>query len=474
MLKSTSASVSKVRFFIVTSSILLLALMSVVVVFAAISLSTSTAYTQSFDGMGVPATTTTPSALPVDFRADALTMVRTVGPFSAAGTTTARAGSADLAINAANGIYNFGSGTTTLGGSDRAVGFLASGTATTSGNVYAQLVNNTGGDLSGLQISYNVEKYRNGTNAAGFRIQMFYSTDGTIWTSAGNDFLTSFAADANNNGFATAPGPVVNVNNKTLSAAIPNGANFYLAWNYSVSSGSTVTNAQALAIDDIGILGTPGSPTPTNPMGAGVAKPTVLLPGDQTVMTVTVTPGSNPTSTGLGVSGNLSAIGGSATQQFFDDGTNGDVIAGDNVFSYSATVTVATTAGSKTIPFSIIDAQSRSGAGNISLTVTSSEHMLMGNPSKAVIDASMKTNYLMLKPNTHCHTTTVAAPRIGPAGIWIVHGKAALQDRMLISKSTRTCRLIFIKSAIQITPIQALIAGICVHQRIALRQKKTT
>src|SRR6185295_7757824 len=142
-------------------------------------------------------------------------------------TITARAGGADLATNASNGIYNFGSGTATLGGSDRAVGFLASGTATTSGNLYAQLVNSTGGDFSGLQISYNVEKYRNGTNAAGFRIQMFYSMDGNIWTSAGNDFLTSFPADANNNGFATAPGPVFNVNNKTLSAAIPNGSNFY-------------------------------------------------------------------------------------------------------------------------------------------------------------------------------------------------------------------------------------------------------
>lgn len=397
MLKSISAPVSKSRLFIVITSILVLGWISAAVVFAAISLSTSTAYTQSFDGLGVPATTTTPSTLPTDFRADALTTVGTVGTFSAAGTTTARAGGANLATNAANGIYNFGSGTATLGGSDRAVGFLASGTATSSGNLYAQLVNSSGGDLSGLQISYNVEKYRNGMNAAGFRIQMFYSTDGTTWTDAGHDFRTSFPADANNNGFPTVPGQVVNVT-KTLSAAIPNGSNYYLAWNYSAASGSTTTNAQALAIDDIAILGIHGSPAATSPTGVGVAKPTVLLPGDQTVITVTVNPGSNPTSTGLSVSGDLSAIGASATQQFFNDGANGDVIAGDNVFSYRATVSVTAATGAKTIPFSITDAQSRSGAGNISLTVTSSEHMLMGNPSKAVTDAAMKTNYLMLKP----------------------------------------------------------------------------
>src|SRR3989442_11936778 len=90
-------------------------------------------YTQSFDGMGIPASTTTASNLPADFRVDATTTVRTLGTFAAAGTTTARAGGASLSTTATNGIYNFGSGTATLGGSDRAVGFLASGGGTASG-----------------------------------------------------------------------------------------------------------------------------------------------------------------------------------------------------------------------------------------------------------------------------------------------------------------------------------------------------
>jgi endonuclease G, mitochondrial len=142
---------------------------------------------------------------------------------------------------------------------------------------------------------------------------------------------------------------------------------------------------------------TNGLPTPTNPTGVGTANPSVLLAGNQTLLTVTLAPGSNPASTGLSVSGNLSSIGGSATQQFFDDGTNGDVVVGNNVFSYSATVSAATTTAEKTIPFSITDAQSRSGSGNISLTVASPEHLLMGNPSNAIADANMKTNYLILK-----------------------------------------------------------------------------
>ncbi len=191
MSKSTRQSQVRFRLAGVLVITLVVASMCVYVSLAAISLSTSTPYTQNFDGMGIPATATTASNLPTDFRADALSAVRTVGTFSAAGTTTARAGGANLSTTAANGIYNFGAGTAALGNSDRAVGFLASGSATTSGNLYAQLTNNTGGSLSALQISYNVEKYRNGTNAAGFRIQMYYSTDGSVWTSAGNNFLSS-------------------------------------------------------------------------------------------------------------------------------------------------------------------------------------------------------------------------------------------------------------------------------------------
>ena len=343
---------------------------SLFVVFAAISLSTSTAYTQNFDGMGIPATNATASSLPVDFRLDTPNTARTVGTFAAAGTTTARAGGANLSTSASNGSYNFGSGTTTLGGSDRAVGFVSSGTGTASGNLYAELNNNTGSTLSGLQISYDVEKYRNGSNANGFRIQLFYSSNGSSWTDAGSNFLTSFGADANNNGFATAPGVTSSVSNKTLSVSIPNGSNFYLAWNYSVTTGTTVTNAQALAVDNISILGIAA----TNPTGIGLATPSSVPVNGSTRLTVTVTPGSNPASTAHTVTADLSAIGGSPTQQFFDDGTNGDQTPNDSVFTFDTTVAGGTTGGSKNLPFTITETAplNRTGSGSISLNVQAS------------------------------------------------------------------------------------------------------
>ncbi|MEO6237368.1 MAG: DNA/RNA non-specific endonuclease, partial [Vicinamibacterales bacterium] len=231
--------------------------------FAAIPLTATTASSQLFDAMGVPASATTASALPADFRVDNPSVVRTVGSFAAAAATVSRAGGGNLSSSAANGTYNFGAGTTAIGNADRAVGFLSSGTATASGNLYAQLANSTAAAFTGLEISYNVEKYRNGLNAAGFRIQMFSSTDGSNWTSAGTDFLTAFSADANNSGFTTAPGQVVNVS-KPLSVAVPPGGTLYLAWNYSVQTGATTSNAQALAIDDIAVLGIAGETPPAD------------------------------------------------------------------------------------------------------------------------------------------------------------------------------------------------------------------
>lgn len=360
------ASIRTWRVVVITAVV---TLVSVYVAFAAISLSTSVAYTQNFDSLNIPLSSPTPSNLPADFRVLTLSVPRNVGSFSSGSAQTLRAGGANLSTTAANGSYNFGAGTASLGNADRAPGFLASGTATASGNLYAQLVNNTGGALSGLQISYDVEKYRNGSNPAGFRYQLFYSSDGNSWTDAGPDFLTSFAPDADNSGFANAPGATVSVANKTLNVSVANGANIFLAWNYSVNTGSTTTNAPALAIDNVSIQGL-GTVATTNPSGTGNANPNSVLPGETSTLTVAVTPGTNPESTGLTITADLSTIGGSASQQFFDDGlSGGDMIAGDKVFTYTAVVASLTSPGAKSLPFSISDAQSRSASGSISLTV---------------------------------------------------------------------------------------------------------
>ncbi len=203
---------------------------------------------QNFDGLGTSAT----ASMPTDWKVDKNKTVRSVGSYSAAATATEQRAGNNMATNAPNGIYNFGAGEA-ASATDRAVGGISSKDASKSVNIYVKLTNNGSSAISDFTISYNVEKYRNGSNPAGFSIQMYYSNNGTNWTSAGDNFKTSFTADANYNGYTSAPGVTVQVSNKTLSQSLAAGSSLYLAWNYSVTSGSTTSNAQALGIDDVSI-----------------------------------------------------------------------------------------------------------------------------------------------------------------------------------------------------------------------------
>ncbi len=141
---------------------------------------------------------------------------------------------------------------------------------------------------------------------------------------------------------------------------------------YNAASDGTLTTVATAGTNTAfrGVAFAPSASGPTNPSGVGAANPGSVLAGAPTLLTLNVTPGANPASTGLAVTADLSAIGGSATQPFFDDGTNGDAVAGDNVFSFQATVSGATSTGAKSIATTITDAQSRTGSASISLTVT--------------------------------------------------------------------------------------------------------
>ena len=132
------------------------------------------------------------------------------------------------------------------------------------------------------------------------------------------------------------------------------------------------------------------------------ASPSTVAPGATTLLTVTVSPATNPPSSGITVAGNLTNIGGAANQPFFDDGTNGDVTAGDNIFSCRATIPTAQGGGTFNVTVNASDAQSRSVNGTIIVTVNApaagEEPLLLGNPSNATADVASENNYLMVKP----------------------------------------------------------------------------
>jgi len=134
---------------------------------------------------------------------------------------------------------------------------------------------------------------------------------------------------------------------------------------------------------------------------SGTANPGTIAPGGNTLFTITVLPATTPPSTGISVVGNLTSIGGAVTQQFFDDGTNGDVTAGDNIFSYRATVATTVSDGLRVIPVQAADAQGRTASTSVNLTIftpaAGDDHLLLGNPSNATTDVANENNYLLVK-----------------------------------------------------------------------------
>ena len=132
------------------------------------------------------------------------------------------------------------------------------------------------------------------------------------------------------------------------------------------------------------------------------ANPTTVAPGGSTLLKVTVIPATTPPSTSITVVGNLSAIGGASNQIFFDDGTNGDETAGDNIFSYMAAIPADTPGGAKLIVAVAADAQARTVVMQQNITVNApmpnEDPLIFGNPSNATPDVANENNYLMPKP----------------------------------------------------------------------------
>jgi beta-lactamase superfamily II metal-dependent hydrolase len=162
----------------------------------------------------------------------------------------------------------------------------------------------------------------------------------------------------------------------------------------------------------------------TNPTGVGGANPPSVAPGGTTLLTVNVTLGQNPPSTGVTVVVNLSSIGLSASQTFFDNGTNGDVSPGDNVFSYSAVVDNATPLGPKSLPVQISDAQARGSSTSISLNIQSASAPntptnLIATPGNQQISLNWdavagSTGYNVKRSLVNGGPYTTIAPNIAP------------------------------------------------------------
>lgn len=245
---------------------------------------------------------------------------------------------------------------------------------------------NTSGTTA-LNIAYNLRDLDGAGEVAVQPFALQYRVGNTgVYT----NIPAGFVADASGDG-DTLVTPV--------SAALPAEAENKPLVQVRIITTNAVGNDAMVGIDDINVTGTGGGPI--NLSGIGASNPSSVIPGGNSLLTVTVTPANTPPSTGITVTGDLSTIGGSASQAFLDNGTNGDVTAGDNIFSYTATVAIGQSGGLRQFPVVIADAQARTANASISLTVVAAPnagvHLTMGNPSNAVADVNSPLNYLMAK-----------------------------------------------------------------------------
>jgi hypothetical protein len=215
---------------------------------AQVSIQAGETYSENFDSLK----SQSQAPLPLGWRASKLTSVRTPGSWQDAGTSTERIGGNNMSTLATNGIYNFGAGEAS-DAIDRSLGGISSGSASKSVNFYLALENTGEIAISSFIVSFDVKKFRQGTNPEGYRFGLYHSQDGNDWVQADDGFLAVFGPDAVNEGYASAPGEIKQLDSLVLNARIEPGDTLYLVWNYSVSKGSTTTNAQALAIDNVEI-----------------------------------------------------------------------------------------------------------------------------------------------------------------------------------------------------------------------------
>ena len=211
----------------------------------------SSQVTQDFDGMWNSDAQEATIDMPQGWRVERqMSAPRTVGSYAGASTAVMYTGGTSLASNAKNGTWNFASSSVP---SDCSVGGLSTTVdgGTRCINVMTCLHNAGDEAITKLTLNYDIEKYRDGDNAAGFAVQLYISTDGVTWNNAGEDFYSYFAPDAATQGAAVVPISTTAIADKQLKVDIAAGTDLYLAWNISVASGSSPNKAMGLSIDNV-------------------------------------------------------------------------------------------------------------------------------------------------------------------------------------------------------------------------------
>jgi hypothetical protein len=214
---------------------------------AQISIPDTNPVTQNFDGIATTNTASLPASWKMSSAGTGLTAGYATGTNVTVVTQATSSGSPST-----GGRYNWGNGTTTT---DRAIGFMTSGTYSSPNSVMAYYVNNTGSTITSLAIAYDVERYRINSTAA--NLTFYTSTDGTTWTPQTAGDSGAFATGSSSYTFTG--GTVVNKSFNVNSLSISAGGSVYLRWTFD----TTGSSSQGLGLDNVSVTAsTSGLPSP--------------------------------------------------------------------------------------------------------------------------------------------------------------------------------------------------------------------
>ncbi len=176
-----------------------------------------------------------------------------------------------------NGLYRTGNGSSNAGdtysfgatsATDRAFGAVASGTLTS--HIGVKFVNNTGAVITGLNISYTGEQWRDGLATGLDTLAFKYSTTATSVADTASANWTDNAAltfvslvDGTTGGTSTLDGNVAanrTTKTGTITVSIPVGGTIILKWADLKVGGAN----DGLAIDDLSITFSTGTPPVTS------------------------------------------------------------------------------------------------------------------------------------------------------------------------------------------------------------------
>ena len=225
------------------SCVLLCALFTPAFAAGELSINSTSAVIQNFGSLGNSTTATLPTGW----------LMSAAGGGNSSTWTTAN----QTAINqqassgapSTGGRYNWGSNAT-----DRALGFMTSGSYASPNSILYGITNNTGGLVTSIDLAFDYERYR--TNTAAASVAFSYSPDGTTWTAFASGDSGAFSTG--NSSYTFGNGTVVSSSFTLSDLNLANAANFYFRWNFNTIG----SNSQGIGLDNVSLtLNSGGVPT---------------------------------------------------------------------------------------------------------------------------------------------------------------------------------------------------------------------